>query len=153
DPQDRLRVFPQRVVNPAKRGNVETRRCFSHGSTPCMIRFLSAFAFIGSPMGASPRLFKRRRFAAGLAGPATRAKRLVGQAGRQWAANRLIEGCPPVVYRRANNGIHGGFRMIAALRGPSFVMAAVALAWSNLAVAQDFPTKPIKIIVPFGAGG
>ena len=43
--------------------------------------------------------------------------------------------------------------MISALRAPLLLAAGIAMAWPNLASAQDFPTKPIKIIVPFGAGG
>ena len=43
--------------------------------------------------------------------------------------------------------------MISALRGPLLLAAGIAMAWPHLAFAQDFPTKPIKIIVPFGAGG
>jgi tripartite-type tricarboxylate transporter receptor subunit TctC len=36
-----------------------------------------------------------------------------------------------------------------------FVVVAVALAWANpsVAVAQDWPTKPVRIYVGFGAGG
>jgi tripartite-type tricarboxylate transporter receptor subunit TctC len=55
--------------------------------------------------------------------------------------------------------------MVSTLRRPLLVAAGIAMAWSNLgsdlgpnlgpnsAWAQDYPTKPIKIIVPFGAGG
>ncbi len=43
--------------------------------------------------------------------------------------------------------------MISVLRGPLLLAAGIAMAWPHLASAQDFPTKPIKIIVPFGAGG
>src|SRR5262245_63146336 len=37
-------------------------------------------------------------------------------------------------------------RLIAAL-------AALALAWSSAAAAQDWPTRPITLVVPFPAGG
>src|SRR5437660_784402 len=42
----------------------------------------------------------------------------------------------------------------AAMRA-SIVVAALALpiSWSLPCLAQDYPTRPIKIIVPFGAGG
>jgi tripartite-type tricarboxylate transporter receptor subunit TctC len=33
------------------------------------------------------------------------------------------------------------------------LMLAPALFWSDASLAQDYPTKPVKIIVPFGAGG
>jgi tripartite-type tricarboxylate transporter receptor subunit TctC len=33
------------------------------------------------------------------------------------------------------------------------LMLAPALLWSGASLAQDYPTKPVKIIVPFGAGG
>ena len=44
------------------------------------------------------------------------------------------------------------------MTGPRFALALAAtlLAAPNLAsqsLAQDYPTRPIKIIVPFGAGG
>jgi len=35
----------------------------------------------------------------------------------------------------------------------SLAVAAVAIALSGPATAQDYPSKPVKIIVPFGAGG
>ena len=42
----------------------------------------------------------------------------------------------------------------AAMRA-SIVVAALALpiSWSLPCLAQDYPTRPVKIIVPFGAGG
>jgi tripartite-type tricarboxylate transporter receptor subunit TctC len=43
--------------------------------------------------------------------------------------------------------------MMASLRRLALVLPAVALAWPAASSAQDFPSKPIKIIVPFGAGG
>jgi tripartite-type tricarboxylate transporter receptor subunit TctC len=43
--------------------------------------------------------------------------------------------------------------MIASLRLLALVVPALALLGSTAAPAQDYPTKPIKIIVPFGAGG
>ena len=33
-----------------------------------------------------------------------------------------------------------------------FLLAAMALTWVVPAAAQDYPSKPIKIIVPFGPG-
>lgn len=35
----------------------------------------------------------------------------------------------------------------------STLIAATMAAWSGLAAAQAFPTKPVKVLVPFGAGG
>ncbi len=43
--------------------------------------------------------------------------------------------------------------MTASLRLLALVVPALALLGSTAAPAQDYPTKPIKIIVPFGAGG
>jgi tripartite-type tricarboxylate transporter receptor subunit TctC len=43
--------------------------------------------------------------------------------------------------------------MTASLRLLALVVPALALFGSTAAPAQDYPTKPIKIIVPFGAGG
>jgi tripartite-type tricarboxylate transporter receptor subunit TctC len=43
--------------------------------------------------------------------------------------------------------------MIASLRAYAPLVLAFALVWPAAAPAQDFPNKPIKIIVPFGAGG
>jgi len=43
--------------------------------------------------------------------------------------------------------------MIASLRAFALVVPMVALAWPVSSSAQEFPSKPIKIIVPFGAGG
>ncbi len=43
--------------------------------------------------------------------------------------------------------------MTVSLRLLAFVVPALALLGSTAAPAQDYPTKPIKIIVPFGAGG
>ncbi len=33
------------------------------------------------------------------------------------------------------------------------LMLAPMLSWPAAAQAQDYPTRPVKIIVPFGAGG
>jgi tripartite-type tricarboxylate transporter receptor subunit TctC len=43
--------------------------------------------------------------------------------------------------------------MTVSLRVVACLMPALALAWPTCAAAQEFPSKPIKIIVPFGAGG
>src|SRR6266566_4175733 len=42
-----------------------------------------------------------------------------------------------------------------AVMRASIVVAALALpmSWSLPCLAQDYPTRPVKIIVPFGAGG
>src|SRR4029077_3904680 len=37
--------------------------------------------------------------------------------------------------------------------GPIALAAALALGLPSAAVADNFPEKPIKLIVPFGAGG
>jgi tripartite-type tricarboxylate transporter receptor subunit TctC len=43
---------------------------------------------------------------------------------------------------------------LRALAPAVFALAlAPALSWPGAALAQDYPTKPVKIIVPFGAGG
>src|SRR3954453_12436899 len=39
------------------------------------------------------------------------------------------------------------------MRGSSFALALLALAAATPARAQDYPNHPVKIIVPFGAGG
>ncbi len=39
-------------------------------------------------------------------------------------------------------------KLVAAL-----IAALIGLAWGGLAVAQDYPTRPITMIVPFPAGG
>jgi tripartite-type tricarboxylate transporter receptor subunit TctC len=36
---------------------------------------------------------------------------------------------------------------------PAALALAVVLAWPAASAAQDYPSKPIKIVVPFGAGG
>jgi tripartite-type tricarboxylate transporter receptor subunit TctC len=42
----------------------------------------------------------------------------------------------------------------AAARASIFVAAvALTIAWSPPCLAQDYPTRPVKIVVPFGAGG
>jgi tripartite-type tricarboxylate transporter receptor subunit TctC len=40
-----------------------------------------------------------------------------------------------------------------AARGPAFALAALAWAAPQYAAAQAYPVKPIRVIVPFGAGG
>src|SRR5437868_3760789 len=39
------------------------------------------------------------------------------------------------------------------MRGSSFALALLAMVFAAPCLAQDYPTRPVKIIVPFGAGG
>src|SRR3954463_14228545 len=39
------------------------------------------------------------------------------------------------------------------MRGSRFALFLLALAAATPALAQDYPNRPVKIIVPFGAGG
>src|ERR1700712_581648 len=39
------------------------------------------------------------------------------------------------------------------MTGPRFVLALLATLFATQCLAQDYPTRPVKIIVPFGAGG
>lgn len=43
--------------------------------------------------------------------------------------------------------------MKMSLRAFALALPVLALTWPVAAPAQEFPTKPIKIVVPFGAGG
>lgn len=43
--------------------------------------------------------------------------------------------------------------MIAAAKAWCLALAAAALASANVAVAQDYPNKPIRLIIPYPAGG
>ena len=45
--------------------------------------------------------------------------------------------------------------MIAALRACALALLALAFTpfWPAASWAQDYPTKTVRIIVPFGAGG
>src|SRR5262247_4096985 len=53
--------------------------------------------------------------------------------------------------------VSGGIRMIVLPRSLALVVFALApvlmLSWPAGLLAQDYPTHPVKIIVPFGAGG
>src|SRR5919197_1759843 len=53
--------------------------------------------------------------------------------------------------------VSGGARMIVLPRRLAFAAFALAsllmLAWPAGLLAQEYPTRPVKIIVPFGAGG
>jgi tripartite-type tricarboxylate transporter receptor subunit TctC len=39
------------------------------------------------------------------------------------------------------------------MRGSRFILAMLAIVFAAPCLAQDYPTRPVKIIVPFGAGG
>ena len=39
------------------------------------------------------------------------------------------------------------------MTGPRFVLALLATLFATQCLAQDYPARPVKIIVPFGAGG
>src|SRR4051794_3206696 len=39
------------------------------------------------------------------------------------------------------------------MTGPRFVLALLVTLFATQCLAQDYPTRPVKIIVPFGAGG
>src|ERR1700709_194868 len=39
------------------------------------------------------------------------------------------------------------------MTGPRFALALLATLFATQCLAQDYPTRPVKIIVPFGAGG
>jgi len=44
--------------------------------------------------------------------------------------------------------------MTKLLRAPSFVAATILVALAGpSAVAQDWPTRPLTLVIPFGAGG
>ena len=39
------------------------------------------------------------------------------------------------------------------MTGSRFVLALLATLFATQCLAQDYPARPVKIIVPFGAGG
>lgn len=67
--------------------------------------------------------------------------------GREWRASGLLLGFPKIP--GATPVKNGGNRM---LRQPLALGAALALS-ATVATAQDYPTKPITMMMPYAAGG
>src|SRR4030095_13416907 len=77
---------------------------------------------------------------------------------RHQAARRLIERSRTVLYGRLSSyQAERGMQMTMSSRSAGLVafalMLAPMLSWPAAVQAQDYPTRPVKIIVPFGAGG
>src|SRR5262245_3814839 len=70
------------------------------------------------------------------------------------AANRLIERGLALVYTSAQPKTDPRETcMIGSLRTLALAVPVLTLAFPLAATAQDYPSKTIRIVVPFGAGG
>src|SRR5258708_27992578 len=84
-----------------------------------------------------------------------RAKGCPSITGRQHGEGRFVEGAVALHYG-ASRSNRGRFRMIVLRRSVAavaFALTLVGLTVPDAVLAQDYPTPPVKIIVPFGAGG
>src|SRR5262249_10910858 len=78
------------------------------------------------------------------------------RARRRWrSASLSVVGRLSMVPRQIGEGFKENTEMILPPRmlAPAALALAVSLSCSAAASAQDYPSKPVKIIVPFGAGG